>query len=75
MALANLNGRLAGKRLIFQGLANVGYYAATFLQGAEDALITAVVEWDSAIVDERGIDIEALRQHMNEHGGVCGVTA
>jgi glutamate dehydrogenase (NAD(P)+) len=72
VALANLNGKLAGKRLIFQGLGNVGYYAAKFLQEEDDALITAVVEWDGAIVDERGIDIEALRQHMNEHGGVKG---
>jgi glutamate dehydrogenase (NAD(P)+) len=72
VALANLNGRLAGKRLIFQGLGNVGYYGAKFLQEEDDALITGVVEWDGAIVDERGIDIEALRQHMNEHGGVKG---
>jgi glutamate dehydrogenase (NAD(P)+) len=72
VALANLNGKLAGKRLIFQGLGNVGYYGARFLQEEDDALITAVVEWDGAIVDERGIDIEALRQHMNEHGGVKG---
>jgi glutamate dehydrogenase (NAD(P)+) len=72
VALANLNGKLAGKRLIFQGLGNVGYYGAKFLQEEDDALITAVVEWDGAIVDERGIDIEALRQHMNEHGGVKG---
>jgi glutamate dehydrogenase (NAD(P)+) len=72
VALANMNGKLAGKRLIFQGLGNVGYYGAKFLQEEDDALITAVVEWDGAIVDERGIDIEALRQHMNEHGGVKG---
>jgi glutamate dehydrogenase (NAD(P)+) len=72
VALANLNGKLAGKRLIFQGLGNVGYYGAKFLQEEDDALITAVVEWDGAIADERGIDIEALRQHMNEHGGVKG---
>jgi glutamate dehydrogenase (NAD(P)+) len=72
VALANLSGKLAGKRLIFQGLGNVGYYGAKFLQQEDDALITAVVEWDGAIVDEGGIDIEALRQHMNEHGGVKG---
>ncbi|MFO7539782.1 MAG: Glu/Leu/Phe/Val dehydrogenase [Chloroflexota bacterium] len=72
VALANLSGKLAGKRIIFQGLGNVGYYGAKFLQQEDDALITAVVEWDGAIVDEGGIDIEALRQHMNEHGGVKG---
>jgi glutamate dehydrogenase (NAD(P)+) len=72
VALANLNGELAGKRIIFQGLGNVGYFGAKFLQEEDDALITGVVEWDGAIVDEAGIDIEALRQHMNEHGGVKG---
>jgi glutamate dehydrogenase (NAD(P)+) len=72
VALANLNGRLAGKRLIFQGLGNVGYYGAKFLQEEDDALVTGIVEWDGAIVDERGIDIESLRQHMNEYGGVKG---
>jgi glutamate dehydrogenase (NAD(P)+) len=71
-ALANLSGTLAGKRLVFQGLGNVGYYAAKFMREEDDALITAVSEWDGAIVDEEGIDIEALRQHMNEHGGVRG---
>ncbi|MEH7829489.1 Glu/Leu/Phe/Val family dehydrogenase [Gemmobacter denitrificans] len=69
-AAAGLSGDLDGKRIVVQGLGNVGYHAAKFLAAEDGAKIIAVIERDGAIVDENGIDIDALRQHMNGHQGM-----
>jgi len=63
-------GGLAGKRIIVQGLGNVGYHAAKFLQEEDDAKIIGIIEWDGAIIDENGIDVEDLRKHIGEFRGV-----
>lgn len=73
VASAGLSGGLAGKRVIVQGLGNVGYHAAKFLQEEDDCRITAVIERDGAVYCEDGIDIEALRAHLAETGGVKGM--
>jgi len=70
--IAGLEDGLAGKRIIVQGLGNVGYHAAKFLQEEDDCKIIAVGEWDGAIINKEGIDIEALRSHIMEAGGVKG---
>lgn len=62
---ANLTGELGGKRVVIQGLGNVGYYTAKTLQEEDEALITGVVERDGAIVNESGINIEHLKAHIN----------
>ena len=69
--VAGLAPGLAGKRVIVQGLGNVGYHAAKFLQEEDDCRIIAVLERDGAILNENGIDIETLRSHISEHGGVA----
>jgi glutamate dehydrogenase (NAD(P)+) len=69
---AGLEGTLEGKRIIVQGLGNVGYHAAKFLSEEDGALIVAVLERDGAIVNYDGINIEELREHIAEHGGVTG---
>ena len=71
-AKAGLTGDLSGKRVVVQGLGNVGYHAAKFLSVEDGATIIAVIERDGAIVDETGIDIEDLRQWMNGHAGALG---
>ena len=72
MEMAGLAGSLEGKRIIIQGLGNVGYHAAKFLSEEDGALITTIVERDGAIVNEEGLPVETVRQYMNEHGGVKG---
>ena len=69
VATAGLSGGLEGKRIIVQGLGNVGYHAAKFLSEEDGARVIAVIERDGAIVNEAGLDIEDLRQWMNAHGG------
>ncbi|GBD07342.1 Glutamate dehydrogenase [bacterium HR21] len=60
---------LEGKRVIIQGFGNVGYHAAKFLQEG-GAVITAVIEWDGAVYNPNGIDVEELHQHRRETGSI-----
>lgn len=69
---ANLEGGLEGKRLIIQGLGNVGYHAAKFLSEEDGVKVVGIVEWDGALVDEKGIDVEDVKQHIAANGGVKG---
>lgn len=65
---AGLTGGLAGKRMIVQGLGNVGYHAAKFLSEEDDVKVVAVIERDGAVLNEAGLDIERLALHRREHG-------
>ena len=67
---AGLSGKLDGKRIIVQGLGNVGYHAAKFLSEEDGARITGIIEWDGALFNPDGIDVEAVRQWIVKHGGV-----
>ncbi len=69
---AGLEGDLGGKRVVVQGLGNVGYHAAHFLSREDDCRIIAVIERDGAVVNEEGLDIDALRDHLAANGGVKG---
>jgi glutamate dehydrogenase (NAD(P)+) len=69
VAKARLSGGLEGKRVVVQGLGNVGYHAAKFLSEEDGCKVIAVAERDGAIVNEDGIDIEELRQWMNRNQG------
>ncbi|MDA0901219.1 MAG: glutamate dehydrogenase [Proteobacteria bacterium] len=66
---ANLSGDLEGKRIIVQGLGNVGYHAALFLRDEDGAKVTHVIERDGAVHNDQGLDIEALRAHIVATGG------
>ncbi len=68
VAVARLSGDLSGKRIIIQGLGNVGYYAAKFLSEEDGAKITAIVEYNGALTNPEGIEIEAAKQWMMRHG-------
>jgi glutamate dehydrogenase (NAD(P)+) len=70
VAKAGLSGTLDGKRVIVQGLGNVGYHAAKFLSEEDGCKVIAVIERDGALVDPKGLDIEDIRQWMSGHGGL-----
>lgn len=63
---ANLRGELEGKKIIVQGLGNVGYHAALFLAEEDGAIITTVIERGGIITNEKGINIQELRDYMTE---------
>ena len=72
VAEAGLSGSLEGKRVIVQGLGNVGYHAAKFLAEEDGSLITGIIERDGALVSDKGLDVEAVRHWIGNHGGVKG---
>jgi len=72
VAKAHLSAGLGGKRVIVQGLGNVGYHAAKFLQEEDGCKIIGIGERDGAITNPDGLDVEAVRAHLIEHGGVKG---
>jgi len=70
MEAAGMKGSLDGKRVIVQGLGNVGYHAAKFLSEDDGALITGIIEHDGALYSDTGLDVEAVRAWILGHGGV-----
>jgi glutamate dehydrogenase (NAD(P)+) len=70
VADAHLDGELEGKRVIVQGLGNVGYHAGKFLEEEDGALVIAILERDGAIVSERGLHVEDVAEHLRNTGGV-----
>jgi glutamate dehydrogenase (NAD(P)+) len=72
VAKARLSGGLEGKRIIVQGLGNVGYHAAKFLSEEDGALITGIIERDGALWSDHGLPVEEVRQWIAKHGGVSG---
>ena len=68
-AKAGLCGDLDGKRVVVQGLGNVGYHAAKFLSEEDGCKVIAIIERDGGLVNENGLDIEAIRQHISANQG------
>jgi glutamate dehydrogenase (NAD(P)+) len=62
---------LDGKRVIIQGLGNVGYHTGRIIQ-EYGAVVIAVAESDGAIYNEKGIDVEALHKYRIEKKSVKG---
>ncbi len=71
LAKAGLTAGIAGKRIVVQGLGNVGFYAAKFCQEA-GALITGIAEREGGIIKEDGINIEEVFKYRQRTGSVKG---
>lgn len=65
MAKLGLQPGLAGKKVVIQGLGNVGYYSAKFFQEA-GAVLVGIGEYEGAIYNEKGLDLEAVVRHRHE---------
>jgi glutamate dehydrogenase (NAD(P)+) len=72
LEFAGVTPGLKDKRIVVQGLGNVGYHAAQFLSQEDEAIVVGVIERDGAVVDESGIDIDGLHMHIHKNGGVKG---
>ena len=71
-AHAGLSGGLDGKRVIVQGLGNVGYHAAKFLSEEDGAIVTGIIERDGAVCSDLGLDVEQVRQWIAAQGKIKG---
>jgi glutamate dehydrogenase (NAD(P)+) len=71
MQKIGLTAGIAGKRVIVQGLGNVGFYSAKFL--AEfGAIIVGLCEFEGAIYNDNGLDVDAVFNHRKETGSILG---
>lgn len=65
MQRLGLSRGLDGKRVIVQGLGNVGYHTAKFCQEA-GCQIVGLAEYEGAIYTPQGLDVEAVVKHRRE---------
>jgi glutamate dehydrogenase (NAD(P)+) len=70
-ALARLNLKPADARVVVQGFGNVGGMAAK-LMSKVGFKIVAIVEYDGAVYNRKGLDIAALQRHRAETGSITG---
>lgn len=69
MKKIGLKPGLAGKRIIVQGLGNVGYHTAKFLSEF-GAVIVGLCEFEGAIYNPDGLDVEEVILHRKETGSI-----
>jgi glutamate dehydrogenase (NAD(P)+) len=69
MERLGLTTGVEGKRVIVQGLGNVGYHAAKFFQNA-GAKIIGLAEYEGAIYNDDGLDVDAVFQHRKMSGSI-----
>lgn len=70
MKALGMNVGTQGKRVIVQGLGNVGYYAAWYLQHEGGAAVTGIAEREGGIFNVDGLDVEAVFTHRRETGSI-----
>ena len=69
---AGFKGGLKDKKVCIQGLGNVGYHAAKFLQEEDECRIVCVIELNGAILNPDGLNIEKIKSHLSKHGSFEG---
>ncbi len=69
MESRGLTTGIEGKTIIVQGLGNVGYHAAKFIQEG-GGIIVGLAEYEGAIYDENGLDVDAVVAHRKETGSI-----
>jgi glutamate dehydrogenase (NAD(P)+) len=70
MARLGLSTGLAGKRVVVQGLGNVGYHAAKFCREG-GAVLIAIAEREGAIMNPKGLNEEEVFQHRKATGSIA----
>lgn len=72
MKRIGLSPGLRGKRVVVQGLGNVGYHAAKSCQNEGRAVIVAIAEREGGIHNPDGLDVDAVRAHRRDTGSILG---
>jgi glutamate dehydrogenase (NAD(P)+) len=71
MKKLGLTTGLSGKRVVVQGLGNVGYHAAKFLREG-GAIIVGIAEMEGAIANPKGLDVEEVVAHRAATKSITG---
>jgi glutamate dehydrogenase (NAD(P)+) len=70
-AMKRLDMDPATARIVIQGFGNVGGMAAKLMK-REGYKIVSIIEWDAAVYNKNGLDIEGLMKHRKETGSIAG---
>ncbi len=70
MKALGLSPGIAGKRIVVQGLGNVGYHAAKICREEGHAIIIAIAEREGAITNPNGLNETDVFQHRKETGSI-----
>jgi glutamate dehydrogenase (NAD(P)+) len=60
---------IEGKRIVVQGMGNVGYFCAKFFR-EHGAKVIAIAEYEGAVYNENGLNEEELFQHRKKSGSI-----
>jgi glutamate dehydrogenase (NAD(P)+) len=71
MKKIGLNPGIEGKRVVVQGLGNVGYHAAKFFAEA-GAILVGLAEYEGGIYSEKGLNLEDVIAHRKSTGSILG---
>jgi glutamate dehydrogenase (NAD(P)+) len=71
MQALGLTAGLGGKRVVVQGLGNVGYHVAKFCREG-GAIIVGLAEYEGAIMNPAGLDPDVVMAHRRETGSILG---
>ena len=63
---------IRGKTVVVQGFGNVGFYAAKFLSEMGGARVVGVIEYNGAVFNPAGLNIEDLKRHHAAKGTLLG---
>ena len=69
MKALGLSPGIEGKRVVVQGMGNVGYFAAKFFQEG-GAVLVGLAESEGAIANPKGLDLERVVAHRREKRGL-----
>ena len=70
MKKLKLGTGIKDKRVIVQGLGNVGYHAAKFIQERGRAIIVGIAEQEGGIYNPDGLDVVSVFQHRQGSGSI-----
>jgi glutamate dehydrogenase (NAD(P)+) len=69
MKKLGLTPGLEGKTVVVQGLGNVGYFSALFMQ-EYGCKVISIAEYEGAIYNENGLDVKAVFAHRKATGSI-----
>ncbi len=69
MKRLGLEQGIAGKRVVVQGLGNVGFYVSKYMQEA-GAVLVGLAEYEGAIGNPDGLDLDSVVKHRKDSGSI-----
>src|SRR5690606_30244773 len=60
---------IAGKKVVIQGLGNVGFHAAKYFYEA-GAILVGLIEYEGAISNPNGLDLYKVIEHRKSTGSI-----